>query len=328
MNEAARPPSILITIDVEDWFQVENFKSCIPYETWPSCELRVERNTHRLLDLMDSAELVAPDCRARTKADDRDGTTVLCRPRATFFVLAWIAERIPRLVREIQGRGHEIGSHGCTHKPCGAQSTQELWQDLTRSKKILEDIIGGEVAGFRAPCFSINERILERIRDAGYRYDSSYNSFRLHHRYGRLRCGENGNHTEVLSRPVEGLYELPVSNLCLGGRSFPWGGGAYFRLIPAGLFRSGVRSILRGRNAYVMYLHPWEIDPEQPRVRGASPTRRLRHYSNLGKTWPRMKRLVQVFSHCRFPTCGDYIAARNAEIEEVSCHRNPIAKSF
>ncbi|MCF8063128.1 MAG: DUF3473 domain-containing protein [Deltaproteobacteria bacterium] len=296
-------PSILLTIDVEDWFQVENFKSCIPYTAWSSCELRVERNTHGLLDLLDSVE-VAPS----------GPTPVPGTPKATFFVLSWIAERLPGLVREICARGHEVGSHGCTHELCSLQSPEGLWDELTRSKKTLEDISGTPISGFRAPSFSISERILERVRDAGYRYDSSYNSFNLHGRYGRLGHRKRSNGRGDLMEPVEGLYELPISNVHLGRSTVPWGGGAYFRLIPERLFRSGVRFILRSENAYVMYLHPWEIDPDQPRVKQASPTRRFRHYSNLGKTRSRIAGLITSFSHLSFLSCSDYINAGNARI--------------
>ncbi|MFP3927921.1 MAG: polysaccharide deacetylase family protein, partial [Desulfobacteraceae bacterium] len=161
----AAPSNILLTIDVEDWFQVENFKPCIPYSTWSSRDLRVERNTHRLLDLFDS--------------------TIL-NPRATFFILGWIGERLPSLIREIHARGHEVASHGCNHELLSSLDAQALIKDLNKSKSLLEDIIGSRVYGYRAPSFSIDKEILGYIRDAGYLYDSSYNSFSLHGRYGRL----------------------------------------------------------------------------------------------------------------------------------------------
>lgn len=298
--------SILLTIDVEDWFQVENLKSCIPYTAWPSCELRVEGNTRRLLDLLDSVELVP-----RGQGNAADSRT----PKATFFVLAWIAERFPRLVKEIRDRGHEIGSHGCAHRLCSAESSRALWDDLTRSKQILEDISGERVSGFRAPSFSISETILECIRDAGYLYDSSYNSFSLHGRYGRLTLRNRTNGHGNLMQPVQGLYELPISNVHLGRATVPWGGGAYFRLIPERLFRSGIHFILKSEKAYVMYLHPWEIDPGQPRVKHLPLNRKLRHYSNLGRTQQRMADLVAAFSHCDFPSCSDYIRARNGRVQ-------------
>jgi len=294
---------ILLTIDVEDWFQVENFKSCISYDSWPSRELRVERSTHRLLDLLDSSPLTPPN--AKPHPNPASPPT----PRATFFVLAWVAERIPGLVREIHARGHEVASHGCRHELCSGQPREALLQDLIQSRHILEDITGQVVYGFRAPSFSISEPILECIRDAGYQYDSSYNSFSLHGRYGRLFLFPNGNgaHDEALMQPVENLVEIPISNVRLGGRVLPWGGGAYFRLIPERVFRSGVRRILNRQKAYIMYLHPWELDPEQPRVRKASVTRKFRHYANLHKTKTRLKNLITAFSDCAFVICKDYM---------------------
>ena len=287
---------ILLTIDVEDWFQVENFKSCIPCDSWPSRELRVERNTHRLLDLLDAVPRT-PGSNPHT-------------PKATFFTLAWIAERLPGLVREIHARGHEVASHGCSHELCRSQPEDRLRRDLVRSRQILEDITGDEILGYRAPSFSIDETVLASIRDAGYVYDSSYNSFSLHGRYGRLSIHPNGNGAEApaLMQPVPGLLELPVSNVDIRGRVLPWGGGAYFRLIPERLFRSGIRFILKRQHAYIMYLHPWELDPDQPRVKEASATRRFRHYSNLHKTHTRLKNLMTAFSHCDFLPCREYVS--------------------
>ncbi len=280
--------TVLITIDVEDWFQVENLKPWIPSVSWPSCQLRVERSTHCLLDLLDSFRPL---------------------PAATFFVLGWIAQRLPGLVREIHARGHEVASHGCTHELCMAQSRDALWQDLVQSKKMLEDITGQGVFGYRAPSFSINEEILEYISEAGYLYDASYNSFSMHGRYGRLSVHRNGNgaSTPVLMQPVKGLYELPISNIQMGRHVIPWGGGAYFRLIPERIFRSGIRHILKSQRTYIMYLHPWEVDPEQPRVKQATITSKFRHYSNLGKTRSRLKNLINSFSNCNFITCKNYI---------------------
>ena len=300
----ASQSTILLTIDVEDWFQVENFKACISCESWPSRELRVERSTHDILDLLDSIPLTPP------AASNGTNSSSLRTPRVTFFVLAWIAERLPGLVCEIHSRGHEVASHGCTHELCSTQTPAGLWDDLTRSKEILEDRIGARVYGFRAPSFSISERILESIRDAGYVYDSSYNSFSLHGRYGRLpsiRSSEDGAQSSALMQPIEGVYELPISNVEISGRVIPWGGGAYFRLIPERLFRAGIRLILKRQKAYIMYLHPWEFDPNQPRVREASISRRFRHYSNLHKTRARLENLILSFSQCFFLPCKEYI---------------------
>ena len=386
---------ILLTIDVEDWFQVENFKQCIPFSSWSSYELRVEKNTHHLLDLLDSIKLqpsgygdfdseskiqnpessiqhlVPPQARLprvakhcgqggpRSCQAERggQGTTgqvkrsssmpcemqslfhrgeaVLHPPaklRATFFVLGWIAERLPQLVREIHSRGHEVASHGYYHNLCDQISTEDLKIDLFDSKKLLEDTIGSPVYGYRAPSFCINNDILKIIDDCGYHYDSSYNSFAIHGRYGHLDLSRNGTrgiayqisktqHQEPLPREIHDsdseayftgakskiFYELPISNIKIGKRVFPWGGGGYFRLIPFPIFKIGVQSILNEENAYLLYLHPWEIDPEQPRVKEVSASFKFRHYINLSRTQSKLNTFFRTFSQCRFLTCYHYL---------------------
>jgi polysaccharide deacetylase family protein (PEP-CTERM system associated) len=275
---------------VEDWFQVENFKPYIPFSSWPERELRVERNVHRLLDLFDETK----------------NNTHAVKPRATFFILGWLAERIPNLVREIQDRGHEVASHGCNHQLPDQLSAVELKQDLTDSKKLLEDITGAEVVGYRAPSFSINDDILKTLQDCGYRYDSSYNSFSLHGRYGKISL--NGISKKGFAHKLsDNFYELPVSNLMINGRVLPWGGGGYFRLTPYRLFRLGVKTILKKDETYVFYIHPWEIDPNQPRVKNASSGYIFRHYVNLGKTQYKLINLIDNFSKCHFITCNQYL---------------------
>ncbi|MEN6484431.1 MAG: XrtA system polysaccharide deacetylase [Syntrophobacteraceae bacterium] len=281
---------ILLTIDVEDWFQVENFKSYIPFSSWPSCESRVEHNTHRLLDLLDATE----------------GLPGSAGPiRATFFVLGWLANRIPHLVREISRRGHEVASHGYNHDLCTHLPFDALRKDLADSKQELENIVGKAVNGYRAPSFSVNGDVLTILAECGYSYDSSYNSFRGNSRYGRLDLVRNGN--GIASKLSPGLYELPISNLRLGNRVIPTGGGGYFRLIPAPLFNRAARYILNMEKAFLFYMHPWEIDPEQPKVKQAPAVSRFRHYVNLNKTLPRLKNLVWELSGCRFVSCHDYL---------------------
>ena len=289
-----------MTIDVEDWFQVENFRQCIPASTWPGCELRVERSTHRILDLLDSVACGRPG----DSTDVRPPGGIA--PKATFFVLGWIAERLPGLVRKIQERGHEIASHGYHHILCGRMSPHVARADLADSKKRLEDILGNPVYGYRAPSFSINAEVLELAEECGYVYDSSFNSFAGHSRYGRLdlsACSRRG----IVARISDAFSEIPISNLEVGGRVIPWGGGGYFRLIPFPFFKRGVRSILRKTGAYVFYLHPWEVDPGQPKVRSASPIYRFRHYLNLPRNLKRLRMLTTEFRDCRFLTCRQYL---------------------
>ena len=296
MNISKNKNIILFTVDVEDWFQVENFKSRIPLSSWSSYELRVERNVHRLLDLLDL--LSAQDSHS-------DSSSKL---QATFFVLAWIAERLPGLIREINARGHEIASHGYSHNLCFQQSRIELKKDLLDSKKLLEDIIGEPIFGYRAPSFSINSEALKVVEDCGYLYDSSFNSFGLNERYGKLDLSENDK-KGILYKVSPGFFEFPISNLKIGGFNIPMGGGGYFRLFPFFVFRWGIQSILRKKEAYLFYMHPWEIDPEQPRVAKISPFFKFRHYINLEKTCGRISSLINDFKDCKFISCSQYIEA-------------------
>ena len=228
------------------------------------------------------------------------------RPKATFFVLAWLAERLPHLVREIQARGHEVASHGFYHELCPQLSPVELARDLSESKKMLEDLLGIPVLGYRAPSFSIDEKSLKIIEDCGYHYDSSFNSFGMHGRYGHVDLSQK-DRKGVALEVSRNFFEIPISNLKLWGNVVPLGGGGYFRLIPYSVYKKGVRSILEKENTYVFYMHPWEIDPEQPRVRQASASCRFRHYVNLKKTHAKLTALLETFSAFPFVTCRQYL---------------------
>jgi polysaccharide deacetylase family protein (PEP-CTERM system associated) len=284
---------ILLTIDVEDWFQVENFKQYIPFSSWPSYELRVEKNTHRLLDLLDSITLDNPINPTNS-------------PKATFFVLAWIAERLPLLVREIRNRGHEVASHGYYHNLCKQESKDDLRDDLTDSKKMLEDVIGSQVFGYRAPSFSIDDEILKVIEDCGYLYDSSFNSFGIHKRYGVIALSGNGR-KGIAFQISDTFYELPITNIKLKGHILPWGGGGYFRMLPFSVFRMGVQLILEKEKAYVFYIHPWEIDSQQPRVKQAPPVYKFRHYVNLKRSYSKLLKFLWSFNQCNLVSCHQYL---------------------
>ena len=333
--------SFLLTIDVEDWFQVENFKRYIPFAFWSSYKLRVEKNTHRLLDFLDSVSCQPSVVGGQPSGNlnqteshssqfnidhgpqSTDGAQDE-KVRGTFFVLGWIAERLPHLIQEIHSRGHEVASHGYYHNLCNDQSHEDLKADLCDSKSLLEDIIGNQVYGYRAPSFAINNDILKIIEDCGYLYDSSYNSFSMHGRYGHLDLLQNksrgialkisktrnpdfiGKH-ETRNTKHKPFYELPVSNLKFAHQVFPWGGGGYFRLIPFPLFKIGVKFILGKKNAYLFYFHPWEIDPEQPKVNDAPVFYKFLHYINLRKTHIRLSKLIENFAHCNFITCRQYL---------------------
>jgi polysaccharide deacetylase family protein (PEP-CTERM system associated) len=240
--------------------------------------------------------------------------------RCTFFTLGWLAERLPHLVREITNRGHEVASHGTSHRMCNQLSEADLRNELDGSKHLLEDITGTEVSGFRAPNFSVSDRVISILQGSGYRYDSSYNNFALHGRYGKISL--NGQpKAGVAFKLADGFFELPISNLSLlsflalgnlATRNFshfylPWSGGAYFRLMPVSIFTRGVRAIIQNTGAYVFYMHPWEVDPGQPRFKQASLNSKLKHYTNLGTTHAKLCRLVGEFADCSFQSCKEYL---------------------
>jgi len=289
-NQSKSTKSILITVDVEDWFQVENLRPAFPIETWDSRELRIEESTHNLLNLF-----------------ARHGI------HATFFVLGWIADRLPHLVAEIQKFGHEIASHGYNHELCSGPVYTTLCDDLLRSKTLLEDISGRPVVGYRAPSFSVTHDLIDTLGELGFRYDSSYNNFTMNKRYGQVKSFfQQGNDGYLVAK--NGIAELPISNLTLGGQTIPWGGGGYFRLYPPSVFFSGVSRILKDMDYYNFYCHPWEFDPEQPRASGIGALSRFRHYLNLDRTRSRLDRFLEKFKHCTFVTCSQYLDLNNRAV--------------
>lgn len=272
MSEHAK---IAITIDVEDWFQVENLRSVYPHSTWDSVESHVEKNTTRILELLEENKI-----------------------KATFFVLGWVAERYSSLVRTISENGHEVASHGYSHVLNYSLSKRELKEDLERSKKLLEDITGKEVVGYRAPSFSISDEILYTVAEAGYKYDSSFNPFSAHDRYGTLKKYE-------LNKPFlheSGIIEFPMPVLKFGKLTIPISGGGYFRIYPYWLFRRLVRMYLKNNDVFVFYIHPWEIDVEQPLVKKLRFSYIVRHYSGLKHT---QRKLSLFLKYCSDATSFD-----------------------
>jgi polysaccharide deacetylase family protein (PEP-CTERM system associated) len=270
MTSTGRTGSAAMSIDVEDWFQVENLKPVVARETWDSRESRVVRNTSRILDLLEEH-----------------------RGRATFFVLGWVAERQPELIRRIAAGGHEIASHGYGHDLIYTLSPAEFRADVERGKKLLEDVTGQRVIGYRAPSFSITDWAVSILQELGFEYDSSVFPTVAHDRYGRLRGVDSGQPILELRR---GFYEVCISCLPFGKRGLPWGGGGYFRMLPYAAWRAGVSHILGSGAPYVFYIHPWEIDPGQPRMRGLSAVSRFRHYLNLARCEDRFAALLGDFS--------------------------------
>jgi polysaccharide deacetylase family protein (PEP-CTERM system associated) len=269
MPEARRAIVNALTIDVEDYFQVSALSPYIPRAEWEKRECRVERNVERILGLLEESGA-----------------------RATFFTLGWIAERYPRLVRRIVDEGHELASHGFGHQRASEQDERSFLSDITRAKRLLEDISGAAVYGYRAPSFSIgssNPWAFDCIRSAGYTYSSSIYPIR-HDHYGMPEA------PRFTHRVRENLVEVPVTTTRLLRQNLPAGGGGYFRLMPYGISRWLLQRVneIDGQPA-VFYFHPWEIDPAQPRIRDIDAKTRFRHYLNLGRTELRLKRLLRDF---------------------------------
>ncbi|HET9978260.1 MAG TPA: XrtA system polysaccharide deacetylase [Burkholderiaceae bacterium] len=265
------PPIVnALTIDVEDYFQVSAFAPYIARSEWSTRECRVERNVERILDLLDAHG-----------------------HKATFFTLGWIAERYPALVRRIVERGHELASHGYGHERASDLAEPAFFDDIDRARKLLQDIGGVPVEGYRAPSFSIGTANLwafDSLARAGYRYSSSVYPVR-HDHYGMPDAPRFAHAVSA------GLLEVPPTTLRLGGRNLPSSGGGWFRLLPYAASRWMLRRVneVEGQAA-IFYFHPWEIDAEQPRVAGIDARTRFRHYVNIPRMPARLDRLLGDFT--------------------------------
>jgi polysaccharide deacetylase family protein (PEP-CTERM system associated) len=259
-----------MTVDVEDYFHVSALEKHVPREDWERRPCRVERNIDQILELFYKADI-----------------------KATFFVLGWLAERYPQVVRKIVDEGHELASHGYEHVRVSFQSPPAFIEDVGRTKKVLEDIGGCRVRGYRAASYSIDEKTLwalDALAETGYRYSSSIYPIR-HDLYGMPKAPRfafrYGN---------RGMLEIPITTTQLLAQNVPCGGGGYFRLWPYWLSRWALwRVNVRERKACVFFFHPWEIDPEQPRLNGLGLKTRVRHYLNLHKMQDRLRRLLKDF---------------------------------
>ncbi len=259
--------TIYLSFDVEDWFQVENLRTKFPLEAWDRCELRVESNTRKILDLLDKYNI-----------------------KATFFVLGWIVERKPGLVKEIHSRGHEIASHGYGHIINYELNRDEIYEDIKKSKELLEGITGDKVVGYRAPNFSVTQDVIDALTTLGFEYDSSYNPFSKNKRYGQLGTNEKG-----IFKLNDSLTEISMSVWKNKFFELSIAGGGYFRLYPYSLFRTLASSYLKKNDYMIMYFHPWEFDPEQPRVKDVKFSYRFRQYVGLALNYYKLSHAIMDF---------------------------------
>jgi len=272
------------TIDVEDYFQVEAFSKVVNRNNWPKMERRVERNTDQILALLDNHNI-----------------------KATFFILGWVAERQPEIVKKIAQQGHEIASHGYSHKTIYSQTPAEFREETRQSKTLLEDICQQPVIGYRAATYSITERSLwamDILVEEGFQYDSSIFPMR-HDNYGIPDINPAPHIYQTNSGPIA---EMPISVLKYKQLTIPVAGGGYFRLWPYAFTRWALNQITKHGDEFVFYIHPWEIDPEQPRIENAGLLSRFRHYNNLGKCHSRLEKLFQDFD---FDTLRNLLEDKN-----------------
>lgn len=261
MQHSAAGAAVL-SVDVEDYYHVEAFADVVAREQWPAYPSRVENNTRRLLDLLEAAQV-----------------------KATCFILGWVAERYPGLVRQIAARGHEIACHSYWHRPIFRLTPAEFRQDTRRAKDVIEQAAGVGVAGYRAPSFSVTRKSLwamEVLAEEGFAYDSSV--FPVRHDFYGIPDAPRAPFRR------SGIVECPMTTFRLGRANLPVGGGGYLRIFPYWYTAAGIRRAWAEGLPLIVYVHPWEIDPEQPRLQGRLLSR-LRHYTNLSQTAPRLAKL-------------------------------------
>jgi len=264
----------LASFDIEDWFHAENVRASLPTHDWDQLESRLEPNVHELLDILAAVQA-----------------------RSTFFVLGWVADRFPGVVRRIVDEGHEVASHTYLHRNLNRLPPDEVREELRRSKDRLEQVAGSEVRGVRAPNFSISDVVLDLIAETGYRYDSSYFGFEQHDRYGKLSAAIPPGEPVTEVRP--GLLEIQMTRVAIATSQVPWAGGAYFRLIPYPVFRWGVARHLRSNPWFTFYFHPWELDPDEVPPSGMPRSLRFRAYTGRRRTRRDLRRLLTEFGSSR-----------------------------
>ena len=261
-----------MSVDVEDYFQVQALAGTIPRDQWDRQPRRVEESTNRILALF-----------------------FRCNVKATFFTLGWVAERHPALIRRIVAQGHEVASHGSEHRRADEQDPKSFRDDIRRSKQTIEDIAGIAIQGYRAPTFSISDRNLwafEILADEGYRYSSSVYPVRRDY-YGM----PDAPRFAFFPLDQQSFEEYPITTARFGQHNMPCGGGGFFRLLPYAVSRALISRVNRiDRQPSIFYFHPWEADPQQPRAAKLGFKSRFRHYLNLDKTEGRLERLMEDFA--------------------------------
>jgi polysaccharide deacetylase family protein (PEP-CTERM system associated) len=290
-------PLALFSVDVEDYFQVEAFADRVDRARWSEYSSRVEANTGVVLDLCDE-----------------------CGVKGTFFALGWVAERFPGLIREIVRRGHELACHSYWHRPVFKLTRDEFRDDTRRAKQVIEDIAGVGIYGYRAPSFSVVKRsiwALDVLSELGFRYDSSIFPIR-HDVYGIPDAPRVPFKVDTEAGP---LAEFPMTTFSwAGNQNFPIGGGGYLRIFPFWVTRFGVRKALESGIPLITYVHPWEVDPGQPRLEGRL-TSRFRHYTNLKETAGRIRKLSNLVSFTSFRDSGlveSILASGSRELSGIS----------
>ena len=290
-----------LSVDVEDWFQVGAFENVIDRDDWDGLALRVEDNVLRILDMFAEADV-----------------------SATFFTLGWVAQRHGPLMRKIVEAGHELASHGYDHTRVFTFERKEFAEDIRKAREILEDASGVRITGYRAPSFSIDQRTpwayLE-LHEQGYAYSSSVAPL-VHDHYGWPEAPRFA----FKPLPWSDLVEIPVTTAMLGGRRVAAGGGGFFRVLPYAFSRWAIRQVNRDENRpAVFYFHPWEIDPNQPRVPGAPIKSRLRHYTNLTRMAPKLRELMDEFAWGRMDTVAHREAATAQDFHSANNHEEEVA---
>ena len=266
---------LILTLDIEDWFT--NGRS-IKIDQWENYDLRVEKNVHKILLLLEEKQ-----------------------QKGTFFILGWLAEKLPQLVREIHNQGHEIASHGYAHELVYTQTPEIFREDARKSKYLLEDLIGLQVYGYRAPCFSITPWAIDILKEEGYMYDSSIAPNTFHSVHSKVEMSQNSGINMFEIR--ENFYEIMLPFYKLGVFNIPWGGGGYFRLYPYFIYQSGLRKLKNKNIPFTFYLHPYDIDFEQPRLRQYWCNKKIQRYYGLRSSYKKLSKVLENFS---FMTAKEY----------------------